>query len=211
MENNIDFSEISNGDEWFEYELNINFNTFRLIASHVEELLDMNNSIDKLTYLIDEKCDLSNMVSQSYNEEDTKRNEAIKGFIVMVDNEIEKLETLQRTGLLATENVSKKFQSTLSDNQLTKIYEYLINKGYIETELVNWLSWFNGLSEIQKPMKWNKSNQSLSNIFSLICITGSHRPLFEAFGIKVNKQDRYDKIVSTTYGKALKNRIDINN
>lgn len=128
MEKNIDFSEISNGNECLKYELDINFNTFRLLANHVQELLDMNNSIEKLACLIDEKCNLHNRISQSYDEECTKQDEAIKGFIVMVSNEIEKLETLQKASILPSEKMTKNTPDQINDNEMEEYMKFTFNE-----------------------------------------------------------------------------------
>lgn len=181
------------------------------------------DSFDTLVQLIHYKGNLSMHKALLMSESLDMKNKELKDTLdkhiekfgtieLQLNVWIDKLKAYDEIGMLPDDEYetieTKKFETELSENQLTKVYEYLISKKYIETELNNWLSWFNQLNENQKPMKWKEFPQTLSNIFSLICLKGSHKPFHKAFGIEVNKQDSYDKIISRTYGKDIKHRID---
>lgn len=199
MENYIDFSEMSSEDEWLEYEINVNFNIFRLMAEQVQKLLDMDDSIVKLTLLINEKCELSNRIIHSCNEGSEKHDEAIKVFIAMVDNEIKKLESFQRAGILKniSEHQEISTKSDLSDNQSeTKRFETILS----DVERLELCNKIITESASGKP-DYNKTFIGNIDVHTLMYLLGGNKPK-EIVKIRMTTHQKvYDLLLSISNHK----------
>lgn len=82
-------------------------------------------------------------------------------------------------------NILPKFDSSLSDDCLVQIMQYLIKKKKLEnTNSDVWLFWFNRkYIKIPAPLKWNGSNTLLSNFIQHVCGESNSTTLKTAFCI----------------------------
>lgn len=184
------------------------------------QLQQLTNNVDKLTYLYNIKAAfIRNYGLPSVLSQLDKVPTFYKFFTTQLQNEIDLIETFQRTGLLTTRQQSAtncKLSTLYSEQCLSDIHRYLTTTSQgspkLTIRLDNWLAWFD-LKNIDniEPMKWNATKTMLSNIMLKVCGSEQKAAIKEAFGLSPETKlspDSKGKFNRSTVGIAIQSIID---